>query len=76
MEILFGPKRKTGPVECISMKDPLDGRNLNTVFLMTSPEFKVPVTLPGMVDRVPIRDLGQEWPWIFGQRVESYPIND
>jgi hypothetical protein len=42
---------------------------------MTSPEFEMPVALPGMIDGVPIRKLGQKRPWVLGERVESKPID-
>jgi hypothetical protein len=41
---------------------------------MCPPEFKMPVTFPGMVDRIPICNFGKEWPWVLCQGVDGNPI--
>ena len=45
-----------------------------TVFLMASPELEMPVTLPCIVNGVPICELGQEWSRILSERVEGETI--
>lgn len=45
-----------------------------TVFLMTPEELQVAITFPGMIDRIPIRNLCPKRPRIFGQRMECQSI--
>lgn len=46
-----------------------------TIFLMTSPELEMSVAFPGMIDGVPICDLGQEGPWVLGKRMKGETVH-
>lgn len=41
---------------------------------MTPEELQVAITFPGMIDRIPIRNLCPKRPWVFGQRMECQSI--
>lgn len=43
---------------------------------MHSIELEMTVALPGMVGLMDIGDFGEEWPGVFGQRVEGKSIDD
>lgn len=47
-----------------------------TVSLVQPPELQVPVALPGVVQLVGIRDLGEERARVLGQRVKRRPIHN
>lgn len=42
---------------------------------MTSPEFEMSVPIPCIVYGPPVCDLGQEWSWVFGERVEGKAVD-
>ena len=73
IERLLGPKRTIGPT-LSQFRRSLGDTKGQTVCLMTSPELQVSVSLPRVVDRVPICDLGQKRSWILCQWVKCEAV--
>lgn len=43
---------------------------------MSSPKLEVSVAFPGMVDSIPVSYFGEEWSWVFCERMQRQSIDD
>jgi len=64
-----------GACETSLLQKRVEFRSTQTIFLVAPPEFQMSVALPGMIDRIPISDLGHERAWIFCERMNGKTVD-
>ncbi len=46
-----------------------------TIFLVSSPELEMAITLPRVIYLMPVCDFRKKWTWVFGKRMELQTID-